>query len=223
MRIRAPRSPTSIKSMKRCVRRFTAIIADLDARTITRSHVAAYRDALETRMGLSAPNVAGHLNKLHVLFNTAVSEDLLAFNPAQSVRARNPSSKLAGKRQPFTPEQVHRIFEELKGEQSDFSWIVRLLAYHGMRSGEVCQLRCDDISTLQGTAVIRVHDLYGPLKNRASVRDIPIHPSCIGIVDAAKEAAMNYGAEAWLFPAIPRGSEGPQTGSTLAVTGEGRD
>ena len=141
--------------------------------------------------------------------NTAVSEDLLAFNPGQSVRARNPSSKLAGKRQPFTPDQVHRIFEELKGEQSDFSWIVRLLAYHGMRSGEVCQLRCDDISTLQGTAVIRVHDLYGPLKNKASVRDVPIHPSCIGIVDAAKEAAMNYGAEAWLFPAIPRRKRRP--------------
>ena len=123
--------------MKRCVRRFTALIADLDARTITRSHVAAFRDALETRMGLSAPNVAGHLNKLHVLFNTAVSEDLLAFNPAQSVRARNPSSKLTGKRQPFTPEQVHRIFEKLKSERSDFGWIVRLLAYHGMRSGEV--------------------------------------------------------------------------------------
>ena len=95
--VRAPRSPTSIKSMKRCVRRFAALIADLDARTITRSHVAAFRDALEIRMGLSASNVAGHLNKLHVLFNTAVSEDLLAFNPAQSVRARNPRSNSKGK------------------------------------------------------------------------------------------------------------------------------
>ncbi len=208
VRVRAPRSPTSIKSMKRCVRRFMTINGNLDVRAITRSHVAAYRDALEVRMGLSAPNIAGHLNKLHVLFSTAVSEDLLAFNPAQSVRARNRSGKHAGKRQPFTPEQVHRIFETLKGERSDFSWIVRLLAYHGMRSGE-CQLRCVDIATLHGTPVIRVHDLYGLLKNRASVRDIPIHPSCIGIIDAAREAAMNYGSEAWLFPAIPRRKRRP--------------
>jgi integrase len=209
VRVRAPRSPTSIKSMRRCVRRFVTLIGDLDARAITRSHVAAYRDTLENRVQLSPSNVAGHLNKLHVLFNTAISEDLLASNPTQSVRARNPSSKLAGKRQPFTPEQVHRIFEKLKGERSDFGWTVRLLAYHGMRSGEVCQLRCDDITTLHGTAVIRVHDLHGPLKNRASIRDIPIHPSCIGIIGAAKETATKHGPECWLFPAIPRRKRRP--------------
>ena len=203
VRIRSPRSPTSIKSMRRCVRRLTTLIGNLDARAITRSHIAIYRDALESRMGLSASNVASHLDRLHVLFKTAVSEDLLAFNPAQDVKARKASSKLASRRQGFTSEQVHRIFEKLSDERIDFGWVVRLLAYHGMRSGEVCQLRCDDLTTLHATAIIRIHDLYGPLKNRTSIRDIPIHPSCLGIIDLAKDTAIKNGSESWLFAEIP--------------------
>ena len=146
-------SPSQLRQVdEACVRWFTALVGDLGARAITRSHVAAFLDALETRMGLSAANVAAHLDKVLVLFVTAVSEDLLAFSPAHTVRARNRGTKPASKRQDFTPEQVHRIFEEVNGERSDFGCLVRLLAFHGMRSGEACQLRCDDIITLNGTA-----------------------------------------------------------------------
>ena len=65
-------------------------------------------------MGLSAPNVAGHLNKLHVLFNTAVSEDLLALQSGPKRPRKESKQQTRREKTAFHPEQVHRIFEELK-------------------------------------------------------------------------------------------------------------
>ena len=73
------------------------------------------------------------------------------------------------------------------GESEAFIWVVRLLAYHGMRSGEACQLRAADVTTLHAVPVLRVHDLHGRVKNRASVRDIPIHPACMNILRVARD------------------------------------
>ena len=49
--------------------------------------------------------------------------------------------------------------------------------------------------------MLRIHDLYGSLKNRASIRDIPIHPACMGIWDRAQ--ALRRLSEPWLFPTLP--------------------
>ena len=72
-----------------------------------------------------------------------------------------------------------------------------------MRSGEACQLRCEDVVSLHGVPVLRIHDLYGSLKNRASVRDIPIHPACMAICDLAHAVAADRAPEPWLFPSLP--------------------
>ena len=78
---------------------------------------------------------------------------------------------------------------------------MRLLAFHGLRSGEACQLRCDDVTVLHGVPVLRIHDLHGSVKNRASVRDVPIHPGCMEIRHQAQAAAREEGG--WLFPSLP--------------------
>ena len=124
-------------------------------------------------------------------------------NPAHGVRARDFGVKLATRRQGFTAEQVRQIFDALNGENAAFAWVVRLLAYHGMRSGEACQLRAADATVLHDIPVLRVHDLYGRVKNRASVRDIPIHPACIDILRVARDVEPKCGADAWLFPSLP--------------------
>jgi integrase len=77
-----------------------------------------------------------------------------------------------------------------------------------MRSGEACQLRCDDVTTLHGVLVLRIHDLHGHLKNRASVRDIPVHPACGAISAWAEQIATTYGPAAWLFPTLPTKASG---------------
>ena len=56
------------------------------------------------------------------------------------------------------------------------------------------------MTILPGVPVLRIHDLHGSVKNRASVRDIPIHPACMDIRDQANAAAREG---AWLFPSLP--------------------
>ncbi len=152
---------------------------------------------------MKSANIGEHLCKMHVLFNLALSEGIVEVNPAHGVRARDFGVKLSAKRQGFTFEQVRQIFDALIGESDAFVWVVRLLGYHGMRSGEACQLRAADVTVLHGIPVLRVHDWYGRVKNRASIRDIPIHPTCVNILRLARDAEAKYGADAWLFPTLP--------------------
>ena len=94
------------------------------------------------------------------------------------------------------------IFDSLSSETEHFRWIVRLLAYHGLRSGEACQLRSEDVALLYGVPVLQIHDQHGSVKNRPSIRDIPVHPACIDIQRAAMQAAAES-SEGWLFPSLP--------------------
>ena len=194
------------------VRRFVEIVGDLAAPDVTRNHVIAFRDTLEAR-GFKPDNVGQHLAKLNTLFKVGLSEGIVTSNPAYGVKARaQPGSKFADHEgKSFTSAQVKRIFAALDGETADFQWIIRLLAYHGMRGGEVCQLRCSDVATLHAVPVLRIHDRHGRVKNRQSVRDVPIHPKCGGIVAYAAKVVKEHGADAWLFPSKKGRVHGFQT------------
>ena len=165
----------------------------------------AYRDALEALTWMKPKNVTEHLESLHVIFAVAVSEGQLEQNPFSNIKAREKARAFSSRREGFTQPQVRAIFEALSQECEAFAWVVRLLAYHGMRSGEACQLRCSDVTVLYGVPVLRIHDLHGSVKNRPSLRDIPIHPACMDIRRAAAESGTQEG---WLFPHLPVKKQG---------------
>jgi hypothetical protein len=156
-RRKSPRSEIGLARTRLCVRRFVELVADLEPHEVTRAHVIAYRDALEDQPRMKSANIAEHLCKIHGLFNLALSEGMVSTNPAHGVRARDFGVKLATRRQGFTSEQVRQIFDALNGENAAFAWVVWLLAYHGMRSGEACQLRAADATVLHDIPVLRVH------------------------------------------------------------------
>ena len=59
------------------------------------------------------------------------------------------------------------------------------------------------MAKLHGIDVIRVHDKSGgSVKNRQSVRDIPIHPKCRGIIVYAAKVAKAHGADAYVFQSL---------------------
>ncbi len=198
VRVRAPRNPKSVEKTRLYIRRFAEIAGDLDVTEVTRANIIHFRDALESQ-GLSAANIGQHLDKLHTLFNVGLSEGVVTVNPVHKVKARRVNGKLADGRQGFTSGHVRAILKALKGESDDFAWTMKLLACHGMRGGEACQLRVDDVTTLYGVPVLRVHDRHGRVKNAASVRDIPIHPMCKGVITFARKVEKAYGSDAWLF------------------------
>ena len=198
----APRSYKTTEKARLYLRRFIDVVGDMAATDVTREHVLKFRDHLEAN-GYSESNVAQHLAKLQALFNLALSEGIVKLNPAQKIKARK-AAKLSGGKQGFDGAQMKRIFAALDGETSDFQWIIRLLAYHGARSSEICQLKCGDVTTLSGVEVIRIHDQNGSVKNRQSVRDVPLHPKCKAIIGHAAKR----GADAWLFPSLTPSKQG---------------
>ena len=105
---------------------------------------------------------------------------------------------------------MRQILNALKDKSADFQWIVRLLAYHGARSREICQLKCEDVTTLHGVPVLRIHDRHPgcSVKNAYSVRDIPIHPMCKGIIAYRVKVAKAYGANSWLFTSLTGAKQG---------------
>ncbi len=205
--VRPSRSDKVKERVRLYVSRFIDVVGNIEPKDVRRDHAIAFRDELQ-KQGLKSDNIAQHLAKLHTLFNVAISEGafLISFNPIHGVKARpDPKAVLAddAEDEGFTASEVRRIFEAMKGESDDFQWIVRLLAYHGARGKEICQLRCDDVTKLHGIDVIRVHDKSGgSVKNRQSVRDIPIHPKCCGIIAYAAKVAKQHGADAYVFQSL---------------------
>ena len=202
---RPQRNCKSAEKSRLYVTRFVEVVGDIDPQSVRRAHVIQFRDALEAR-GYTTVNISQHLAKLQTLFKTAVSEGVMVNNPAEGVKARRQArDTIAEDDKGFTAQHMQRLFAALDGETPDFQWIIRLLAYHGARSSEICQLKCEDVTTLSGVDVIRIHGKHGSVKNRQSIRDIPVHPKCKAIIAYAAKGAP----DAWLFP-------------SLADTGQGR-
>lgn len=205
--VRPSRSDKVRERVRLYVSRLIDEVGDIAPKDVRREHVIAFRDALQEQ-GFKSDNIAQHLAKLHTLFNVAISEGAfsISFNPIHGVKARpDPKATLAddAEDEGFTADEVRRIFKAMKDETTDFQWIVRLLAYHGARGKEICQLRCSDVTKLHGIDVVRVHDKSGgSVKNRQSVRDIPIHPKCQGIIAYVAKVEKEHGPDAYVFQSL---------------------
>lgn len=187
--------------------RFVGFVGDLKPRDVTRSHAVQYRDHLKAS-GYSSTNAAQHLDKLHTVFNIALGAELVDTNPFHKVKAHKENKKFSDTRQGFSAEQLRAILKALDAETDDFAWAVKLLIYHGARSGEIAQLKVADVTKLHGVDVIRIHDRHGRVKNKFSVRDVPVHPKCAGIVAYARAVEAKRGADAWLFQTFEAQKQG---------------
>jgi integrase len=186
-RVALPRAARTVQQMRRRARLFADTVDHVGPREVTREHVMRFRDVVEG-MPLSHRTATQYLESIHRLFAVALSEGLVDHNPAGGIKIRKVAGKFADhrRRRPFEPHQVRAIFAAMSDEPLAFRWIVKVCAYHGMRSGEVTQLRSEDVTTLFGVPVLRVHDRFGSIKNRFSQRDIPLHPRCEEFIDYAR-------------------------------------
>lgn len=185
------------KRTRRYLQRFVACVGDMRPAEVTRDHVVRWREALEKEF--STANVQQQLDKLTALFNVALSAGAVTSNPAYKVKARTREKTSEARGKGFSEADMSKLFAALASETEDFRWIVKLLAFHGMRGGEVLQLRVDDVLKMHGVDVFDVHGRHGSIKNTASIRTIPIHPKCKDIVAYAAKVVEERGPEAWLF------------------------
>lgn len=190
------------------------------------SAAAAKGDTLK----LSAKSLENYYTNVLAVFNFAIDEKFIDENPAKfrSLREqfRNTGTK---KKALFTADQLSKIFhaplyvrgfdagekqtEEFRGGR----FFVPLLAlFQGLRCNEACQLYVEDVKGEAGVPFLAIREeredesrCEKRLKNKASKRDIPIHPAILraGFMEFVAKRRRD-GDSLRLFPELPLGKTG---------------
>ena len=186
-----------------------------------RTHVSA----------MSAANTNEYMNKLSSLLNWAVKEEILDKNPARGLRIAE-SLTAREKRQPFSIEQLRRIFDAplyrgCRDDENGYAvrgpkrprrsrfWIPLIALFGGMRQGEICQLAVADIRTIDGILCFDVSATDGDgkrLKTSASRRIVPVHPLLLRMGFASCIEHARRRNEQRLFPELLVDSLGTYSG-----------
>jgi len=149
-----------------------------DMRTVTRSHVIAWRDDLKGR-GLARPTIRRKLSALASLFNYLCERNAVAGNPVHGI-TRPKSVSGEGKTPALSDDQARELMDvpsldKLKGVRDRA--ILATLLYHGIRREELTKLRVGDRESRQGV----LHFLIQGKGDRE--RYIPVHPEAARLID----------------------------------------
>ena len=162
-----------------------ALDEGMPIRLLQKGHCKAYKAALldgsYKRTRKPGPvTIARKLSTLHHFVTWCVANDHMETDimSGLALPAKLVSSSRVLK-EGFTDEELSRIFARLatkKEKAPEFYWIVVLLAHSGCRATEVLQLLRSDIQQEDGWFMnISGKEEGQQLKNRASIRQVPIH------------------------------------------------
>ncbi|QWV98638.1 site-specific integrase [Geomonas nitrogeniifigens] len=191
------------------------IMGDVNLETITKQVVLDFRNTLITLppnmyklysgrtikqilamdgiTPMSTTSANKHLTRLSSLLKYAVQEGRMRANYAESMQVQD-KRRSDEVRKAYSLEDIKKVVEHLP-LQKDYPeryWVPVLGMFTGMRLDEICQLHVEDVHEHGGIWSININD-HGDkkLKNTASRRIIPIHPTVlslgfIGYVEALK-------------------------------------
>ncbi len=151
------------------------------------------QDAIKKGELLGLPTIApktingSYMGFISSIFGWAVREQWMTANPVERLTVADSVAE-ADKRDPFSPEQLQKIFkaspwsprdEQPRGKALHF-WGPLIALYLGMRRGEIAQLDVADVSKSEDWDVILVRQGGRKrLKTDNARRVIPIHPDLI--------------------------------------------
>ncbi|MCG0996380.1 integrase [Acetobacter indonesiensis] len=166
---------------------------------------AAKEQGLET---VSGKTVKNHFSRLSSLWSVLVQREIVAKNPWVQW-SFNTAKKI--ERRCWTDEELALLtpdqWEHRGISRRTYAGMVNVALYTGLRLGEICNLRGQDIENIQGVACFHVRphpeDGWSP-KSAAGTRLVPIHSQLIksGIMSFLKPE------QHFLFPDLPTSSEG---------------
>jgi len=166
---------------------------------------AAKEQGLET---VSGKTVKNHFSRLSSLWSVLVQREIVPKNPWMQW-SFNTTKKT--ERRCWTNEELSLLRQaqwEHRGISGrTYAGMVNIALYTGLRLGEICNLRCQDIENVQGVVCFHVRphpeDGWSP-KSTAGTRLVPIHSQLIkaGIMSFLKPD------QHFLFPDLPTSSEG---------------
>ncbi len=213
LRASGAQSLKGIERQKRTLRELIDVcrLEGSGAADVTSEHARTYRDHLDEKVTagqISRSYAVDRMGGLRSMFEAAISHGLAAGpNPFAGVKpSAGPRVKFADtrrRREAFQDDHVRAIFavcdkrvaqyQAMKpiwhratrlARAMDLATAFRLLAYHGMRSGELIQMRCKDVVTIHDRLAFQITDQGEgqSLKTFQSLRTIPVHCDCVELV-----------------------------------------
>ena len=175
---------------------YSKIYSDLSAREAA----AIGKSDLKIRT-INPTNLNAYMARFASLLNWAVAEEYISRNPSRGLQLAE-TVHPQDRRRPFSLQQLQRIFSApvyrgCKDEEGGYAvpgqviatgaryWVALVGLLTGARLNEICQLDVADVRLIEGVICFAITEesLVGmrdkSLKNKASARIVPIHPTLL--------------------------------------------
>jgi integrase len=157
-----------------------------------------YKQRRQERDGLGTYTLYAHAMIRKSFLSWCVSRKHLASSPLAGVKVPKPRRQ---KYPAATLEQVNQILASATGS---LVAVLAVLAFTGLRIGEVAALRPQDVDLLEGMLHVRRREGWGP-KTEASERSIPIHRRLLALLRALPKPRGDFFFNAPRSARFPRG------------------
>jgi integrase len=171
-------------------------------RDVTRAEV---RKLYAAKAATLSPRSVDYIHiTLQKALSQAVRDDLIPRNVAAGERPHSTRHTSPDRVKALSPAQVRALLEAAQGTRNEALYILAL--HTGLRQGELLGLRWADIDLEAGKLSVRrslkiaVHGLdFGPPKNKASRRSVPLNKSATAALRAhkARQNAERIAAGEW--------------------------
>jgi integrase len=199
--------PRTVTETDYALKALAAFVGHDDAAKITRDDLARWRDAMKAKDG-SNNTWNNRLSMIRQVFKYGVAERRLTTDPTDEMRLRKSRQQSPP---PYSDEDARRILLDARKEtRPSLRWSHWIMAFTGMRAGEVLQLLGRDVRQEGDIWFIDVNEsAEGKSLKTGQRRIVPIHPALVreGFVAFAQTIAT----DAPLFPdkkVDPHGNRG---------------
>ena len=212
----ATQKPRGVKDAGDLIAKLGRFVGHDDASRLTRDDMARWRDEMKAKGG-SNNTWNNRLSTIAPVFAFAEREGKIKKSPAEnSLRLVKATPAL---RLPFDDEDARRILIAARTEKRpSIRWAHWVMAFSGMRVGEVLQLTRDDVRQEGEIWCMDVNE-NSPEKTvkTGESRNVPVHPALIaeGFIDFVKTIPD----KAPLFPDKGLDKHGKRGGDAWKVTG----
>lgn len=157
---------------------FIGIQSPEELRLVTRAHVIAWREQLDTRE-MAPSTVRRKLSAISSLFDYLCEKNAVTHNPVNGVK-RPMANSNEGSTPALSDAQARKLLDAppphtLKGKRDRA--ILATLLYHGMRREELCKLKVKDMQSREGVLHFRVHG------KGSKIRYVPIQPMAQRLIE----------------------------------------
>jgi len=201
----------------RTLDRLRTFLGNADAARVIKADVVRWKQSMQ-EAGRHISTIRDDLSEMSAVWTWGISNGLLhtAENPFGGVSPRKAPTKKRHVRA-FTADEARTILTTSRSETGFLRLLPWVFCLTGARVNEVMQATKEDVTSLNGVAVIRIHDegLRRSVKNKDSRRAVSIHPGL------AAEGFLSYvpslPAQSPLWPDVLFGQRSTTAGKKLGI------